>query len=91
VSSSFALLSAAQDIQAALVQPKLLEALINQHFGKQPSRATIRARSACSPVLCRQLSRAHFSRAMADLQTSLSGPLDGKSSARDASAFAIAF
>jgi hypothetical protein len=40
VSSSFALLSAAQDIHAALVQPKLPEALINQHFGKQPSNAT---------------------------------------------------
>jgi hypothetical protein len=30
---------APQDVQAALVQPKLLEALINQHFAKQPSSA----------------------------------------------------
>jgi hypothetical protein len=30
---------APQDVQAALVQPKLLEALINQHFGKQPPSA----------------------------------------------------
>jgi hypothetical protein len=28
-----------QDIQAALEQPKVMEALINQHFGKQPSGA----------------------------------------------------
>jgi hypothetical protein len=28
-----------QDVQAALVQPKLMEALINQHFAKQPAGA----------------------------------------------------
>jgi hypothetical protein len=46
VSSSFALLSAAQDIQAVLVQPKLLEALINQHFGKQAYGALTPGRMA---------------------------------------------